>query len=468
MQHRLIWFRDDLRLTDHAAFTAATQDATDAKLSAVFLTADSDWAAFGYGANRLWFTEQLLRHLSQSLAAQGVELQVVRLRTYHEQIQWLTMFCHTESVTDLYFNQEYQVDERSRDRAVLTALGTDTRVHSFVDRVILQPGQVKTGDDRFYAVFSPFKRRWLSTLQASTYAPYQSHSMQRAPVRPSDWAPLATHPESDLSHLALTEQDAQDRLDAFIEHKLLDYDHTRNNPALAGTSRLSPYLARGLLSPRQCVARAEIRMDRPIWDFPDNAFSWINELIWRDFYHHLLVGFPRLSKHRAFQPHTEAMVWRNDPSEIEAWTKGQTGIPIVDAGMRELVQSGWMHNRVRMIVAQFLTKNLLVDWRIGEQFFMRYLVDSDLGANNGGWQWSASTGTDAAPYFRVFNPVSQSEAHDAEGQYLTRWIPELERLPPKKRHAPWTTTPPSGYPPPIVDLKATRARAIAAFKELPK
>lgn len=468
MQHRLIWFRDDLRLSDHAAWAAATQDVSEARITAVFLTADADWAEFGYGSNRLWFTEQLLRQLAQALAAEGVQLHVVRLQTYDAQVRWMTEFCHAEAVTDLYFNQEYQVNERRRDHTLCHTLSASTRVHSFVDRVILQPGQVKTGDDRFYGVFSPFKKRWLRVLQESVYAPYQSHPTGRDPIAVNDWVPLADQPESDLSHLALTETDAQTRLDEFIAHGLLDYEHARNSPARAGTSRLSPYLARGLLSPRQCIARAEAHIGRPVWDFPDAAFSWINEIIWRDFYHHLLTGFPRLSKNRAFQPHTEALIWRNHPDEIDAWKRGQTGIPIVDAGMRELVQTGWMHNRVRMVVAQFLTKNLLADWRIGEQYFMRYLVDSDLGANNGGWQWSASTGTDAAPYFRVFNPVSQSETHDPEGQYLIRWIPELESLPSKKRHAPWTTTPPSGYPPPIVDLKASRARAIAAFKDLPK
>ena len=163
----------------------------------------------------------------------------------------------------------------------------------------------------------------------------------------------------------------------------------------------------------------------PNLGFSANAFSWINELIWRDFYQHLLIGFPRLSKNKAFRPETEALQWRNNPEEIESWKSGQTGIPIVDAGMRELKQTGWMHNRVRMVVAQFLTKNLLCDWRIGEAHFMRYLVDSDLGANNGGWQWSASTGTDAAPYFRVFNPVSQGETHDPDGQYICRFIPRI-------------------------------------------
>lgn len=207
-------------------------------------------------------------------------------------------------------------------------------------------------------------------------------------------------------------------------------------------------------------------MNRPIWDFPEDAFSWINELIWRDFYQHLLVGFPRLSKNKAFRPETETLQWRNNTAEIDAWKNGLTGIPIVDAGMRELKATGWMHNRVRMIVAQFLTKNLLCDWRIGEAHFMRYLVDSDLGANNGGWQWSASTGTDAAPYFRVFNPVSQGETHDSEGAYICHYIPELADLPKAKRHSPWLASVPGGYVEPIVDLKSSRQRAIDAFKDL--
>jgi deoxyribodipyrimidine photo-lyase len=223
-----------------------------------------------------------------------------------------------------------------------------------------------------------------------------------------------------------------------------------------------------LISPRQCIARAEALLERPIWDFPAEAFSWINEIIWRDFYQHLLAGFPRLSKNKAFRANTESIRWINNEEDITAWKNGSTGIPIVDAGMRELRETGWMHNRVRMVVAQFLTKNLLCDWRIGESYFMRYLVDSDLGANNGGWQWSASTGTDAAPYFRVFNPVSQSQTHDPDGSYLAKWIPSLTALEAAKRHAPWTSNVNINYPPPIVDLKTSRQRAIDVFKDLRK
>ena len=465
MQHRLLWFRDDLRVSDNAAVSAAFSCDPAVRVTAVFLTADDEWSSFGYGANRLYYTDQLLKSLALGLANLGVQLQVVRLPNYTEQSRWISDYCQREHVTDLYFNQEYQWNERMRDHHLLTAL-SGINVHSFVDRVLLQPGTVLTGDSRYYSVFSPFKKRWLSVYEGDNHSPFQTPDAVRAKVSAPSWASLCDAPDSDLSAFATDESKALDDLDDFIETKLIHYSKTRNQPSIQGTSRLSAALARGLLSPRQCIKAAEDALSRPIGDFPEGAFSWINELIWRDFYHHLLVGFPRLSKNRAFRPETEAIQWRNHPDEIEAWKLGNTGIPIVDAGMRELRQTGWMHNRIRMVVAQFLTKNLLCDWRIGEFHFMRYLVDSDLGANNGGWQWSASTGTDAAPYFRVFNPVSQGETHDPEGDYICRFIPELAEIPKSKRHSPWLGSVPMGYTPPIVDLKSSRQRAINAFKDL--
>ena len=465
MQHRLIWFRDDLRVNDNAAVSAVLNCSADMRISAVFLTADDEWESFGYGKNRLYYTEQLLRSLAIALARYGLQLQVIRLPNYDAQRQWISDFCRQERVTDLYFNQEYQWNERMRDHQLVASL-TGVHVQSFVDRVLLQPGTVLTGDGRYYSVFSPFKKRWLSIYQENNQLPYQLPSTTRSPVETLQWSSLCEAPESDLSAFATDERQIQIDLNNFIEHRLTGYDSNRNQPSIQGTSRLSAALARGLLSPRQCVRAAEEALSRPMWEFTANAFSWINELIWRDFYQHLLIGFPRLSKNKAFRPETEALQWRNNPEEIESWKSGQTGIPIVDAGMRELKQTGWMHNRVRMVVAQFLTKNLLCDWRIGEAHFMRYLVDSDLGANNGGWQWSASTGTDAAPYFRVFNPVSQGETHDPDGQYICRFIPELANIQKSKRHAPWLGSVPPGYRPPIIDLKSSRQRAIDAFKDL--
>ncbi|MDO9320458.1 MAG: FAD-binding domain-containing protein, partial [Pseudomonas sp.] len=239
-------------------------------------------------------------------------------------------------------------------------------------------------------------------------------------------------------------------------------------------SQLSAYLAAGVISPRQCL-HAALSNNRGEFDTGNpGAVCWINELLWREFYKHILVGYPRVSRHRAFRPNTEAVAWRNAPDELAAWQAGRTGIPIVDAAMRQLLTTGWMHNRLRMIVAMFLTKNLLIDWREGERFFMRHLIDGDLAANNGGWQWSSSTGTDSAPYFRIFNPQRQSERFDAEGRFIRHWLPVLAEVGKKDIHNPSALSQYGGlfgrpdYPKPIVDLSKSRARALAAFKQLPQ
>lgn len=464
MQHHLVWFREDLRTTDHAAFAAAC--ATGDSVTALYQRTPATWESFGIGANRLAYTETLLQALAEQLNQLNVPLHVQNT-DYAQAGTEILALCKQLQITHVHFNRQYEILERRRDVSVQRQLtNSGIACSEYDDLCLLPPGTVLTAQGTPYTVFSPFKKRWLETYQRLAQGPF----LRPEPLSKSGHLPSFERrqitPESNLAPWAITEHQAQDRLEAFCGEGLLHYDSQRNSPARPGTSQLSPYLARGLLSPRQCVAAAERALDRPVTEFPAESFGWINELIWRDFYKHLLVAFPRLSKNRAFRPETEGLQWRNDSQEIERFMAGTTGIPIVDAGISELKATGWMHNRVRMIVAQFLTKNLLVDWRIGEAFFMRYLIDSDLAANNGGWQWSASTGTDAAPYFRVFNPVSQSETHDPEGVYLTRYLPALSTLPAKARHAPWTASRRVDYPTPMVDLKATRQRAIDAFKGL--
>ena len=267
------------------------------------------------------------------------------------------------------------------------------------------------------------------------------------------------------------EQAAQQRLSIFTAAAIDGYLDQRDFPAKPGTSQLSAYLAAGVISVRQCLHAALAANQGEFDSGKPGVITWINELLWREFYTHILVGYPKVSRHRAFKPETEALAWRNAPKDLLAWQQGRTGFPIIDAAMRQLLATGWMHNRLRMIVAMFLTKNLLIDWREGERFFMQHLVDGCLAANNGGWQWSASTGTDSVPYFRVFNPVSQSKKFDPNGDFIRRWVPELKHLSAKEIHQPKLLSGLFGtedYPKPIVDLSTSRLRAIEAFKNLPR
>ena len=267
------------------------------------------------------------------------------------------------------------------------------------------------------------------------------------------------------------EAEALRRLHAFLDQGVLDYGETRDFPAMAGTSVLSPYLAAGIISPRQCVAALQQRLGGRPQSKAQPGFVWLNELIWREFYRHLLVLVPSLSMNRPFKPETAALPWSWDPDAFAAWCEGRTGYPIVDAAMRCLNATGWMHNRLRMIVASFLTKDLHIHWRLGEDYFMSRLIDGDLAANNGGWQWAAGTGADAAPYFRVFNPTTQGQRFDPQGDFIRTWVSELADLPATYVHQPHDWLRLKGrqcYPAPMVDHAVARVRAIEMFRDLEK
>ena len=261
------------------------------------------------------------------------------------------------------------------------------------------------------------------------------------------------------------ESAAHKRLEQFCENKLSDYKKKRDFPALASTSQISAYLAQGILSSNQCL---HLMFDALQVDTISQLCShagaacWLSELVWREFYQYIAYHFPRVCQHQPFKSVTKKIIWTQNAEHLKAWQSGKTGIPIIDAAMRQLNQTGWMHNRLRMLVAMFFSKNLFLDWRLGEHYFMQQLIDGDFASNNGGWQWSASTGTDAAPYFRVFNPIAQSKKFDPHGEFIKRYCPELAMLHAKQIHQPNTQD--LDYPPPIVDLNATRADAIAAFK----
>ncbi|MFJ3009451.1 deoxyribodipyrimidine photo-lyase [Pseudomonas fluorescens] len=470
---QMIWLRSDLRQHDNTALAAA---AARGPTVAVYLLSPQQWLEHDDAACKVDFWLRNLRELTSRLGELNIPLLLRTADHWDQAPAVLLELCVQLNVQAVHVNEEYGIHESQRDAAVAVALKTKGIVfHSYLDQLLFKPGTVLTKTDTYFQVFSQFRKVCYERLHRSMPALVKTPGKQvklnidSDPV-PATVAGFATPSESLRALWPAGEQEARRRLDTFADAQIDYYQSERDFPAKPGTSQLSPYLAAGVISPRQCL-QAALQSNQGEFDSGKvGAVTWINELLWREFYKHILVGYPRVSRHRAFRPETEALAWRDAPGDLAAWQEARTGLPIIDAAMRQLLETGWMHNRLRMIVAMFLTKNLLIDWREGERFFMRHLIDGDLAANNGGWQWSSSTGTDSAPYFRIFNPISQSEKFDSEGLFIKHWLPELAGLNKKEVHNPASVGGLFGvanYPSPIVNLGASRERALAAFKSLP-
>jgi len=469
---QLLWLRTDLRLHDNTALAAA---AGQGPTVAVYLVTPGQWQLHDDAPCKVDFWLRNLRELGKALAVLNIPLLIRHARTWDQVPEVLRTLCQSLKVYAVHVNEEYGVNESRRDQAVAHTLEADgVRFHSHLDQLFFKPGSVLTRTGSYFQVFSQFRKVCYSRLHSALPRQVSVPKAQSALPVEADPLPDAVAgfapPSQALRDLwPAGEDEARRRLTRFAEQQIDAYQSERDFPAKSATSQLSAYLAAGVISPRQCL-HAALQGNRGEFESGHaGAVTWINELLWREFYKHILVGYPRVSKRRAFRPETEALAWRQAPEELAAWQEARTGLPIIDAAMRQLLETGWMHNRLRMVVAMFLTKNLLIDWREGERFFMRHLIDGDLAANNGGWQWSASTGTDAAPYFRIFNPLSQSEKFDREGLFIKRWLPELAGLDPKAVHNPSALGGlfgVVGYPQPMVDLGRSRERALAAFRNL--
>ncbi|SLM63837.1 MULTISPECIES: deoxyribodipyrimidine photo-lyase [Dickeya] len=477
MTTHLVWFRHDLRLTDNLALSAACENPT-AQVEAVFIATPGQWARHAMSPRQAAFLQANLGMLQQALQEKGIPLHYHQCDDFAGTVEWLAAFCHERQVTTLFYNRQYEWNECQRDRQLEQALSGRTECRGFDDSLLLPPGSVVTGSGEMYKVFTPFRaafiRRLLQSEVRSLPAP-AARQQGECPIQPltpfSYPTQCLARPEAFTPQGAdfpAGEQAALQRLRQFCREQVAQYHQRRDLPALNATSQLSPYLALGVISPRQCINR--LRMEHPeVLTQPESgAFSWFNELVWREFYRHLLVFSPALCRHQPFIGWTRHIAWREAPQELLAWQRGETGYPIVDAAMRQLNATGWMHNRLRMICASFLVKDLLIDWRAGERYFMEQLLDGDLAANNGGWQWAASTGTDAAPYFRIFNPTTQGERFDPQGDFIRRWVPELAMIPGKAVHQPhvWAVRQRRqlAYPSPMVDHKQARVRTLAAFE----
>lgn len=472
----LMWFRTDLRVLDNPAFSHAVSDSSRGVVAA-FVISPEQWQRHDDAPIKIDFILRNLTHLSRELTNLNIALRIVHAPAYAGVPRALLHLAQTESCDALYFNRNYEFNEQQRDEAVadeFRSVHIPCRLSS--DQCMVEPGSLRTGKGTFYSVFTPFKRAWFAAVHENGVQlkplerPHKQETMIGAPDPiPEQVAGFKIDFDAEPRWPA-GEQQAHRRLASFIKNGLDHYGTTRDRPDIEGTSQLSPYLTSGVVSIRQCLAAACAANGHQLDTGSPGSVQWISELVWREFYKHILVGFPRVSMHRAFKKETERLAWSDRDDHFRAWCEGRTGVPIVDAAMRQLNETGWMHNRLRMIVAMFLSKNLFLDWRHGERYFMQHLIDGDLSANNGGWQWAASTGTDAAPYFRIFNPYAQSQRFDPDGVFIRRFIPELAHLETAYLHDP-STVPALArgqldYPEPIVDVAQSRTRAIAAFKSL--
>lgn len=458
------WIRRDLRLADNPALHDALAHG-DQVVPLFILDPYFDRAAAA-SSKRLAFLYGGLRCLDADLSGRGGRLIVRR----GEPLAVLTQLMQETGASSIFAEGDVSPYARRRDAAVAQQLPLvlleGLTVHA--------AGAVVKPDGTPYTVFTPFSKAWKALPNRFELAPAPMHIPTPAAIA-SDGIP-DTPVLPDAVPFVPGEKEAWRRLAAFTLAKqapVTQYAADRNRMDLAGTSQLSPYLRFGMLAAARAVDGArQAQHDAKSDEAHRGAETWLNELIWREFYQAILYHFPNVL-HEAFQAKLRHIAWDNDANTFAAWCAGRTGYPVVDAAMRQLAQSGWMHNRARMIVASFLVKDLLIDWRWGERWFMQHLVDGDPAANNGGWQWTAGVGTDAAPYFRIFNPVMQGQKFDPQGDYVRQWVPELARVPVRFIHEPWQMSTAEqraagcmlgqDYPPPIVDHRVARERTLAAY-----
>jgi deoxyribodipyrimidine photo-lyase len=472
----ILWFRNDLRLADNAALHAAA--AANVPIIPLYILDDEAPGRWRPGGASHWWLHGSLAALAESLAAVNSRLILARGPTR----EILPRVAAEAGATTVYCSRAYEPWAIALETALKAELdGTGIALKRYRGVLLFEPEVLRTGQGRPFQVYTPFARVAFASGDVGTLLP--PPRTLRAPVRwptsekLADWQLIPKQPDwASGLRAAWTpgEKAAQTRLDAFLQNDVARYHERRDRPDLSGTSRLSPYLHHGEISPRLCWQHARaVEAAKPAC--ADGVEFFLKELLWREFSYHLLVQYPSLPEAPCRAPFAR-FAWKRDPELLACWQRGRTGYPIVDAGMRELWTTGWMHSRVRMIAGSFLVKHLLQPWQEGEAWFWDTLVDADLASNATSWQWVAGSGADAAPYFRIFNPVKQAETFDPSGNYVRKWCPELAKMPAPQIHAPWKAPmemlAAAGVevgrtcPHPIVDHTIARARALAAFESL--
>jgi deoxyribodipyrimidine photo-lyase len=467
----ILWFRKDLRLKDNSALKAAIE--AGAPVIPLFIWSPDESGAWAPGAASKWWLHQALKSLSESFKEVSGEF-VLREGDYLGQLRDIIEKTGAKRV---YWNRRYESPHRELDASIKRQLREDgIEVESFNSSLLNEPHTAATGGGNPYKVYTPYWKK-VKDRMIEPIAESNIDSLKFADPYPETLAlkSLGLLPEMQwhhkfVQHWEVSEAAAQERLEKFLNQPVEGYNQARDIPSEDGTSSLSPYLHWGLIGPRQIMHALKSKRDLG----KEGPEVYAKEIYWREFAYNVLYHFPKTPDAPLHEKYTD-FPWEPDANALKRWQRGQTGYPIVDAGMRQLYATGWMHNRVRMVVSSLLVKHLLQDWREGASWFWDTLVDADLASNTLGWQWSAGCGADAAPYFRVFNPITQGKKFDAEGDYVRKWVPEIAKLPNKFIHEPWEA--PVGileyagvelgkdYPKPIIDHKEGRARALAALDQ---
>ncbi|KAJ5542836.1 Cryptochrome/DNA photolyase class 1 [Penicillium sp. DV-2018c] len=486
------WFKSDLRLHDNRALHAAYQCAKDNEIPLIclYIVSPEDWTAHLTSPARVDLTLRTLARLQRDLSELDIPLYMETQAKRKAISKRVVELCQRWGAKALYANMEYEIDELRRD-AKLVRLCADSGINFAPthDTCVVTPGMLNSQQGKQYAVYSPWYRAWLAFLKENpdclglSEEPGSNPGDARqkfkdlfgceVPAAPASHILSEEKKERFEKLYPAGEHEALQRLESFLEDKGKNYEDNRSLLPGEHTSVLSPYFASGALSARTAVVTAK-RLNKGHLDRNDPGYmTWISEVAWRDFYKHVLVNWPFICMNKCFKPEHTDIEWEYNTDHFQAWCDGKTGFPIVDAAMRQMQHCAWMHNRTRMVVSSFFSKDLMLDWRRGERHFMENLIDGDFASNHGGWGFGSSTGVDPQPYFRIFNPLRQSERFDPDGEYIRHWVPELREISDKAIHEPYARgagaiAQKNGYPRPIVDHAKSRERALDRFKRVLK
>ncbi|QCI17696.1 deoxyribodipyrimidine photo-lyase [Buchnera aphidicola (Acyrthosiphon lactucae)] len=470
MKKNLVWFRNDLRLYDNTALHEACKSDKD-KVIGLFIATPRESNNHYMSKKKISFIYYHLVDLQKELLKLNIVLYYHESIDFLNSIEYLVFFCEKHKINNLFYNYQYEINERNRDYLVKKKLSQKgLYVKGFHDKILFSNKKIRNKKNETYKVFTFFKKKIIQNLYSNIPKCFPI-PLKRKPDRDTLFIPISfkkTNAYFNKNIFPIGEKNAINRLKNFCIHKINDYPLKRNFPFLDGTSMLSPYLSAGIISTRSCLMMILETKNNFSSDVILTS-SWFNQILWREFYYHLLIEFPKISRSEPLVTWEKEINWKKNIQHFNAWKEGRTGFPIIDAGMRQLNELGWMHNRLRMITSSFLVKNLFINWRKGEKYFISHLIDGDIALNSGGWQWSASVGCDAVPYIRIFNPLNQSKIFDKSGSFIKKFIPELKNVPNNDIHQPheWANKQnfKLDYPSPIINYNDSRKKSLLLFNQ---